>query len=419
MISVPNRLQPLSGNRWFLFLMIGLIAAACSPKLQPVTVQPIKKELEKPVVKNPEKKVEAPSGPKTSTISLLLPFGLDHLAASSPYTYVSLKKANLAVDYYQGFKLALDSLSSQGYNYRLQVFDTHDEAKMDRGLARKPTVRSSDLIVGPVFPEGMKVFSGEFANTEKPIVSPLSAVSPATYKKPNLITMAPPLEFHALAAARYIDERIKPKKIFILRSGFSEENEYLLPFKKAIDSLSNKQTKIISITVIHGALGALIPQLSTDQTNVFIVAATNQHFLTVTLHALDTLNYKYPVTLFGHPDWKKFSFLNINVLQHLNTHITSAGEVNYKAANTIAFINAFRKVYLTEPSDYAIKGFDEGWYFGQMLARGDLIQSGQIELSDFTGLHNSFHFEKKPGLGWVNAHVDLLKYINFELKRVE
>jgi len=399
--------------------VIGLIALACSPKLQPVAVQPIKKEPEKAAEKRPDKKIEIPPGPKISTISLLLPFGLEHLVPAPSYTYVSLKKANIAVDYYQGFKLALDSLSSQGYNYRLQVFDTKDESKMDRGLARKPAVRSSDLIVGPVFPEGMKAFSSEFAVGEKPVVSPLSAVSPAIFKKPNLITMVPPLEFHALAAAQYIDERIKPKKIFILRSGFSEENEYLLPFKKAIDSLTNRQTKVISITVIHGMLVSLIPQLSADETNVFIVAATNQHFLTITLRSLDTLNNKYPVTLFGHPGWRNFSFLNVNILQHLNTHITSAGQVNYKAANTTAFISAFRKTYGTEPSDYAIKGYDEGWYFGQMLATGGLKGLEQTAFRDFTGLHNSFHFEKKPGLGWVNTHVDLLKYVNFELKRVE
>src|SRR6185437_2684883 len=108
MISVPNRLPPLSGNRWFLFLVIGLIALACSPKLQPVAVQPIKKEPEKAAEKRPDKKIEIPPGPKISTISLLLPFGLEHLVPAPSYTYVSLKKANIAVDYYQGFKLALD-----------------------------------------------------------------------------------------------------------------------------------------------------------------------------------------------------------------------------------------------------------------------------------------------------------------------
>jgi len=419
MTSVPNHLPPLSGNRWFLLLILALVAAACSPKLQPVAVQPVKKEPEKPVAKMPEKKAETPPPPNVSTISLLLPFNLQHLPPGPPYTYVSLKKADIAVEYYQGFLQALDSLSSLGYNYRLRVFDTRDEAAMAHSLANKPEIRASNLIVGPVFPESMKSFSTAFAGASQPIVSPLSAVSPATFKNKNLITVIPPLEYHAWASAKYISDRIKPKNIFILKSGFSQENEYLIPFKKAIDSLSNKQVKIVSITVVHGALAALIPQLSASETNVFLIASTNQHFLTVTLRSLDTLNNTYPVTLFGHPDWKKASFLNVNILQRLNTHITTADDVNYKAANTGSFSRAYRKAYHAEPSAYSIKGFDEGWYFGQLLAAGDLNKNGPTSLADFNGLHNTFHFVKKPGLGWVNTHVDVLKYVNFELKKVE
>ena len=416
MISVRNRLQPLSGSRALLFVIITLLAAACSPKLQPVSVQPVKKEPEKPVANNQVVKPVKPPGPKVSTISLLLPFGLDHLAPGSIYTYASLKKANIAVEYYEGFKLALDSLSGQGYNYKLKVFDTRDETAMAHSLGYNKEIRASDLVVGPVFPEGIKAFTAAFTSAGNPIVSPLSPGSPSKFKNQNLITIMPPLECHASAAAKYINDEVKPKKIFVLKSGFSEENDYIIPFKNTIDSLGKKRTKIIEITVIHGQLNALIPQLSAAEKNVFIVPATDQHFLTITLHALDTLNNRYPVTLYGHPGWINFSFLKADLLQRLDTHITSGDQVDYKAAKTIDFIQSYRNVYHDEPTEYAIKGFDEGMYFGQLLAAGELNDPGKI---DFAGLHNSFHLVKKPEVGWVNTHVDLLKYTNFELKKVE
>ena len=76
--------------------------------------------------------------------------------------------------------------------------------------------------------------------------------------------------------------------------------------------------------------------------------ATNQHFLTVTLRALDTLNNSYPVTVFGHPNWINFSFLKADLLQRLETHITSADHIDYKAANIMAFIRNYRKAYHAE-----------------------------------------------------------------------
>ncbi|MDF2432205.1 MAG: hypothetical protein JWP44_1836 [Mucilaginibacter sp.] len=417
MISVQNRLPLSSGNRWCLFLVIALLAAACSPKLQPVQ-QPVKKETEKPVAKNPQadKIGVKPAGPKVSTISLLLPFELQHLAPGASYSSVSLKEADIALGYYRGFKLALDSLTGQGYNFKLQIFDSGDEKAQAHSLAYNPAIRSSDLIVGPVFPDGVKAFASVYTNARQPIVSPLSPSSPAAYKNPQLITIIPPLEYHAWAAAKYINNQVNPETVFILKSGYSDENEYILPFKKAIDSLSKKHIKIVMLTVIHGQLNSLLPQLSTTGKNVFVVPATDQHFLMATLKALDTLSSSYPVTVFGHPNWKNYSFLKTELLQRLNTHITSAEYVNYKAGNTLAFMRQYRDAYHVEPTLYAIKGFDEGLYFGAMLATDNLKN---ITNNDFNGLHNDFQLQKKAGTGWVNTHVNVYKYANFELKKVE
>jgi len=146
------------------------------------------------------------------------------------------------------------------------------------------------------------------------------------------------------------------------------------------------------------------------------VPATDQHFLNITLRALDTLSRNYPVTVFGHPNWLNYSFLKADLLQRLDTHITSADRVDYKAANTIIFMRQYREAYHTEPTAYAIKGFDEGLYFGDLLATDSLKN---LTDANFKGLHNSFQLQKKSGLGWINTHVNVYKYTNFELKKVE
>jgi hypothetical protein len=393
-----------------------LFGLACSPKLQPVAVRPVSREPEKPIEKTQPVKEIKPAAPKVSTIALLMPFGLDHLTPGASYTSSSLHEADIAIGYYQGFKLALDSLAGQGYNYKLLVYDTRGDKAQAHSLANNPAIRASDMVVGPVFPEDMKSFIGNFTSIRQPVVSPLSPASPATYKNPQVITMAPPLEYHAWAAAKYIKEKIDPDKIFVLRSGFNEENEYLIPLKKAIDSLGKKHIKIITLTVIHGQLNSLVPQLSSTGTNVFIIPATNQHFLTITLRSLDSLHNLYPVAVFGHPSWINFSFLKADLLQRLDTHITSSDRINYKAENIIAFMRRYREIYNAEATAFAIKGFDEGMYLGRQLSAGNIKNLAQ---TDFSGLHNDFRFEKKAGLGWINTHVSVYKYANFELKKVE
>jgi hypothetical protein len=52
-----------------------------------------------------------------------------------------------------------------------------------------------------------------------------------------------------------------------------------------------------------------------------------------------------------------------------------------------------------------------------MMANNQDLSKGSFD--EYTGLHNSFHLVNRPGLGWVNTHVDILKYENFDLKKVE
>ena len=413
MISVQNHLLPLSGNKWLLFFSAALILGACSPKVQPVST-PVKK-VEKPLPKPVEKPPVKPAA-KVAVISMILPMGLDHVRPRN-YSGTGLSQANMSIEYYQGFKLALDSLAAQGANFKLQLYDSKDDNSTTLGLAYHTEVRNSDLIVGPVYPDGLKQFA-VVMGTRMAVLSPLSPASPATIKSNNLITAIPPLEYHAVGAAQYINDKLKPKKIFILRSGFSQENDYVQNFKKATDSLSNKKVKIVSVIITRGKLSGLLPQLSKTERNVFVIPATDQAFLGVTLRSLDTLNKNYPVILFGHPSWEKFSFLKADILQRLKTHITSSDKVNYKQEGTVAFLRSYRKVYHVEPTEYAIKGFDEGLFFGRQLSEGNKNMA-EIDKTDFTGIHNGFHFVKKPGLGWVNTHVNILMYSNFELKQVE
>jgi len=407
----------LSGSKWL--LLAGLtVLAACSPKVKPVSA-PVRTNTSE-AKKQAEKAAEKPASARVSTISMLLPFTLDDLNSGAQYTPATLSRANLSLDYYQGFKLALDSLAARGYNYKLQVYDTKDVPATASNLATTPAIRTSDLVVGPVFPDDLQAFTNVLAGSGKmiPTVSPLSPAAPATVKDQFLITVATPLEYHAWSVAEYINEHYKPKKVFILKSGFSDENKYITPFKKGIDSLSKRKTKVIAPTIVRGRLDELIPQLSATEENLFVIPSTNQQFLTVTLHSLDSLAKRYPVTLFGHPSWTKVGYLKPDLLQRLKTYITTTDRVDYKSPQILIFIRNYRKAYHAEPTHYAMMGFDEGMYFGALLGENpdDLKK---LDKKDFTGLLNKYRFIKKPGLGWINTHVNVLQYNNFELKKIE
>lgn len=419
--SARNHRPPLSGNKWLILFLPALFLAACSPKLRPVAKAPVTKTAEpkpaeekadavKPAEKVPLKTARIPA------IALLLPFSLDPVG--SVISTQNQVKTNIAVDFYEGFKLALDSLTGSGQSFKLTVLDTRDEQTQAQNLALNPAVRTSDLIVGPVFPAGVQAFSARISSLHKPVVSPLSAASPATYNNPSLITLTPPLEFHAMRVAQYIQENIRPKTVYVLRSGFSEENKYILPFKKTLDSLSKKRIKIIDVTISKGDFTALLPTLSKTSENVFVVPSTQRSFLRVTLDAMDKLVDTYPIQLFGHPNWNKATYLTPETLEKMHTFITSAYQVNFKSPEMAAFNKSFRKTYHTEPTEYAIKGFDTGLYFGKILADSS-ADLNHLQNRPVDALHNRFEFVQKKGYGWINSYVELLQYQDYLLKPVK
>lgn len=413
MISVRNRLLPSSGNKWLWVLLMGLILDACSPRIKP-SVKPTGKPV---VINQPSAAKQPPKmpAPKVNTISVLLPFETDKTGNSTTLS----SSAALAVDYYLGFKLALDSLTAQGYNYRLQIFDSKDDAAQSHSMALNPKIRTSDLIVGPVFPESIKPFIATLGTLTKPVVSPLSPASPYDYKNPDLITAIPPLAYHAIYVAKFIAQRMKPVRIFLLKSGYTEDGKFIVPFLHAIDSIGKKSINVVQLTVIHGKLDALLPQLSANTENVFVVPATDAAFLTVTLRALDKLGQTYPVTLFGHPNWLKASYLRPELLQRLKTHITTSSHIDYKSPLVTDFIGAYRKAYHVEPGEYAMKGFDEAYYFGSLMATAGADAFKHLDRYFYNGLLNDFNFKKTEGSGWVNTHVRMLQYQNFDLKPVQ
>ena len=212
MILVPNHLRLLSGNNFTIIICSLFLLSACSPKVAPVKTggKQIPAEKEKPK-QSPIVKKEL-----DHSIVLLLPFDLNMINLKTA-TIKEIGKADLAIDFYQGFKLAIDSLSKNGHNFKLQVFDTQDQETRVVNLASATSVRENDIIIGPVFPDAISAFSEFFdMGSNKLQVSPLAASVPSQFKNPNLVTVNNTIDQHGWKIADYINRNYKAEQVNIV-----------------------------------------------------------------------------------------------------------------------------------------------------------------------------------------------------------
>ena len=347
-------------------------------------------------------------------ISLVLPFSLDQIN----YRIATLKeisKASMPLDYYQGFKMALDSVAVlHGGNFKLQVYDNSDDAAKTSLLTLKITIKNSDLIVGPVFPNNLKEFSNLSKASQIPLVSPLAPASPAVFGNPYLISMNVTLNQHAYVAATFIKDKLRPKKVLLIRSGQAEEYKYANPFKKGMDSLA-KGVAFAEIGIKAVGYENVVKYLNTTGLNVIALPSTDRIFLEAIFKVLEKLSETYQIAIVGHPNWDKAQFINVETLQKLNTYITSSYQINYKSAEVISFVKNYRAKYEIEPSEYSFKAFDTGFYLASLMVKEGRNFFSAIGTKPYMGLHNIFGFIKDAQYGYYNNQIMVLKYQDFEL----
>ena len=401
-------------RRYWLLVLPALIFGACSPKITTVkTEAPKPVEKEKPVEKKPLKKFSQAS------ISLLIPFKLDELNLKS-MSKADIEKYAMPIDFYQGFKLGLDSVAASGLNFKLSVYDTQDDNAHIGSLYKIDNFRKSNLVVGPVFPEGIKYFTNYSKLNNVPVVSPLAASSPADFNNPNLISIVGNIELHAKKMAAYISKSYNASNtiIVIINPRKTDDEQFASPFRKYFSA----QTANKFIVQEYTSAFAFETKMIKGKQYAIVVTSSDRAFVLPTIEKLYKLKNLptggYALNLFGHPLWSKQNY-PADKLQALNAIISSSYKIDYKNSNVVNFIKNYRRKYGFEPGEYAFKGFDEAFYFGKLMAAYGEDYLEYLSKEKYKGLHNTFTFIHDEHLGYINTNVMLLRYKNFALNVIE
>ncbi|MFD0939402.1 ABC transporter substrate-binding protein [Pedobacter boryungensis] len=412
MILVRNRQQLLSGNKIWLIIFSVCLIASCSPKVNTSVSKPNKET--PPVVK-----VEKPVKRFTEAdISVLIPFKLNQINLGTA-TKAQVQRADMAIDFYQGLKLGIDSAAALGLNFKLNVFDTRDDNSQLSILQKKGSLKNSNLLIGPVFPEGVKYMTNYAIANDLAIVSPLAASKPSDFANPKLISIVNNIDQHGAKIADYIADHYQSSNsiVVLINPKKTTDEQFATPIKNQFKS------KYPSFIVQEFTSAyAFETRMIKGKRYAVVVCSSEMSFVKPSIDKLYKLkNLKtvgYDISLFGHPNWIKQTY-NLDQLQGLNTIISTSYKIDYKSSAVINFIKKYRAQFNFEPSEYSFKGFDIGFYFGKLLAKHGADYLDYLTKEKYKGLHNSFEFGFNPQYGYVNKDLMLVQYKNLNLNIVE
>jgi ABC-type branched-subunit amino acid transport system substrate-binding protein/LysM repeat protein len=345
-------------------------------------------------------------------VALMLPLilaGVDQIDAANPDPKIfSTAKSFQFLPYYEGFRMALDSMEKTGIKIRLYVYDVDKDTNKTRQLLRKPEMKSMDLIFGLLYHQNFKIVASFAKKNKINLVNPISVRSELLVTNPYVYKVQPPKKEQSEQLAAYLSENLGGGQVIIIRNGKYGDREAPERLRKAC------QEKNVRVQVVEGQEAA-IGKYSKDIPNYVVAFSDDQAYVLDLLRGLYKLHKEYDITLVGLPDWSDMDGLETEYLVALDAHMMAKSFIDYNNQEVKKFVRNYQEVYKSDPELLAFQGFDQACYFLSALNEYGTNIGRCIGAYKTPSLQTRFNFIQTKDNGFENRHWMIYKYENYRL----
>jgi ABC-type branched-subunit amino acid transport system substrate-binding protein len=371
-----------------------------------------------------------PEAPKTFhkdrySVAVLLPFMLETLDAKP-----DKKRNQIVLDFYEGIKLALDSLNTQGPQISLRAYDT------DKGIANLKRVldteelRNTDLIIGPLYPEENKLVQAFSMKQQVNVVNPFSNNTDIIGDNPYAFLFQPSSEVIGRKTAEYIasHHKRKPCMVFfgtnhrdsVLAENFVREaGELGLPivYNQAINREDAGDILSILTTATEYDEFKYPSQftLKKDSIGSIFVATDEPLIYTKIISGVETRADS--IVVLGSENWIDDTAVPFEKFQTLRVVFSAANFVSVNNPRRQSFISRYLKKYGHVPSNLSQLGYELMMLFGnQLKTNGVYFQDGLQSADAVPGyLSQGFNFHYTRD----NQVIPFVKFVDGKLSLIE
>jgi len=366
-----------------------------------------------------------PQAPSIRRISVLFPF----LAQSLEPTPAT-KRNQYALDLYHGMKLAADSLNAAGVPVELALYDTERNPDKVREILARPELKSSDVIVGPLFNDEIKPVKDFSIATKIPMVHPVSNSPDFLSGNQNAILFQPSWVTLGRKSAEYLASLkiTKPCIVFYektprdstmafaFRARAQELKIPIALFKEVTRENSQVISSILTTPVKYDKWRNPIEfKLKKDSLGSIYVASDAELIFTKVIAAVDARDDD--TILIGQESWLEKPGMDWIKFESLKITLSSPNFFNPYDTNFSWFQNRFMSIHHAAPGLYSRIGFE----FMMFLAHHLNGSSGGNLRSKISsdGLTNGFLFQGYESRGHAdNQVVPFVRFTEGQLIRV-
>lgn len=332
-------------------------------------------------------------------VAILIPFNTHRMNIEGSIHSSSLS----AISFYEGVKMALDKLESEGMNMNVTVMDTkRSESEIDNLLNRSEML-NAHLIIGPYSSKPLTKVADFAKANQKMLISPVNTGGSITEDNPYFIQANPSLKSHCEAILKHALQSHAPDQIVLVCRNKQVEVNRLKYFQEANKEIAGTESAvplteyIIDATLADefGELENLPTYINEDKETVFIVPSySNETFISNFMRQLEISKGDNEVMIYGMPRWMEYDRIQYDYYERLNLHVSCANYADNENEEIKIFQKSFFDQYGTIPNDNAYKGYDITLYFGRQLKKYGLNMPYNIDAEFETHLSTRFEFDK-------------------------
>ena len=284
-------------------------------------------------------------------------------------------KAMAGINFYEGVKLAVDTLDQSGYRMDVFVHDVTEPKETPEALIAAKTLDSADLIIGAV-PTNMVAPLAQFA--KKRTINFISTMSPSDANvkdNPYFTLLQPTLQSHCEGIRKAVSKKYGNTRMFIYhRAGVQvDETAY-----KALTKDSLFRLTTINAATLPAPL-TLKYLFDSTESNVILMPILDANYAAQLLEQLHTLYPNFRFEVYGMPSWKGMNILRKNSdLDNIAIYFTAPYYFDGSTASGQSLASDYKRAFGGKPGEMVFRGYETLSFYTYLLNKYGTIFNPKI-----------------------------------------
>jgi hypothetical protein len=307
---------------------------------------------------------------KRYTVAVFTPLYLDSaFDASGAYRYDKYfpKFISPGLEFYEGVKLAADSLLAEKIPLDIEIFDTRSSKITLQEQINSAFVQNAGLIIGHVTPAEAKVLADVAMKKSIPFINANLPNDAGISNNPSLVILNSTLQTHCETIYRFLQKYYGLSPIIIVRKKGVMEDRLQTYFFDAEKNTAGVRLKIKWLTIDENKSASLPEYMDSTKLTVVVAASLDETFGKDVAQQLASTITSYPALLIGMPTWDAIGDFNRKEYKGLNIIYTTSFYNSKIDKTSMGINNYFKNTLYSRPSDMVFRGYECMYRFGKLL----------------------------------------------------